>query len=222
MRIAATLLMVTSCFVFSTTLAIAGDCPREGGCYRLSDDQMAGLTTLTVRVEGKLEDGKMQLSVEAGAVATHAISIFAQPSERLLLLAVDRDYRETPHGQERVAKAKSASAMAITTPARLAGARPTVVFELDPWEDTRIEVHVHGTWPDGTVEERLVSHAALASLDEFSFATYAEPSLGGDVHCCDGAQCSQFCFTCDGPYFCCHVTPGCCGVWNCGKQCDPC
>ncbi len=163
-----------------------------------------------VALEGHRDPtGATTLGLRPGPVATHAIAVYSEPSHTLLTLVVDEAYAASPAGLSWLDGVHADEALARVTTS-LPAAQPRVVVGGRPEGDRRIAVEVYGTWPDGSVEERLVADTPTPG-DEFAFQTFVSAD-GSFHHCCSGEHCSQKCTDCPGPRFSCCLLEGCCSI----------
>jgi hypothetical protein len=191
---------------------------------------------LVVGVSGELVSPKQyNLALEPGSVADRAIRVYSEPSHSFLLLVLDSDLKgeaDLSSWEESIASTSEPRATTVTS---LPLGRPRVMIQPPPEEDFAISVWVYGSWPDGTIEDRIVAEAKV-DLTEFEISTYhlSDPvekggGPGQQMHCCSSACCPQKCVTCSGrKYSCCVTAPqpsSCCFAecgWDssCGANCD--
>jgi hypothetical protein len=169
--------------------------------------------------DGVASHDALQLSVISGSVVTRGLRIYSEPSHTLLLVEVDAEFVKTAAGKAWLEEIQSSKAQAVVTDS-LPGARPRVSMRARPKTDNAVSVYVYGSWPDGVVDERLISYGTVGNAD-FHFTTSIDAADTSDpTHCCSGGSCSQMCVDCSGAFFSCCLDPYCCTI-KCGfaEQC---
>jgi hypothetical protein len=155
---------------------------------------------LVVGVSGELVSPKQYtLTVEPGSVADRAIRVYSEPSHTFLLLVLDSKLKGKADLSSWEESITSTSEPRATTVTSLPLGRPRVTIQPPPEDDFAISVWVYGTWPDGTIEDRIVAEAKV-DLSEFETSTYhlSDPVAKGggpgqQQHCCSSACCPQKC-----------------------------
>jgi hypothetical protein len=181
-----------------------------------ADEEMPN-QELIVRLAGDVSaDGTLlTLSMEPGAVATHAIRVYSEPSHTLLVVAVDQGFVDGLEAWQESWVEVDRPLASITTD--LPDGRARVHVTGRPTADDRIAVYVYGTWPDGSIGETLVSDAKVGA-GSFAFSTSLVTQGEGPTeyeHCCESANCSKMCKTCADKAFECCLLRDCCWI-ECG------
>jgi len=165
-----------------------------------------------VQLVGAPYGDQLKLTITPGPAATKAIRIYSAPSGLLLAIVIDSAFADAAEGQswlQRYRKEAPASVLAVSLPTEGAEA----IVPSRPPDDDRIVVYVNGSWPDGTMKDRLMADGTVGNGD-FAFTTYALP--GEDpTWCCNNQYCSNNCADCPGPSFTCCQQQGCCWI-KCG------
>lgn len=129
---------------------------------------------LVFRVAGEiLAEGRgYRIDIEPGLPADRAIRIYSEPSHTLMVAVLDRDFETSEAGRAWVERHLASDRTAAKVVTSLPAARPRVHVPAErPNRDSRIAVWVYGTWPDGSIEDRLVTDG-LVGVEKFSLANF--------------------------------------------------
>ncbi|HEX2252293.1 MAG TPA: hypothetical protein VHQ65_03390 [Thermoanaerobaculia bacterium] len=125
-----------------------------------------------------LRDGTKMLHFEGGPVATNAVRIYSEPSHTLLFVAADKEFGESGAGKTWWSESEAEKAVARITTGDLPTAKLAAQVPKRPAGDQRIAVWVHGCWPDGTENDRLLADGWFPAGQDFGFSTAVEREAG--------------------------------------------